>query len=444
MPRPANGSRSWATSSEELLRSQSLTGMNRYRLPLQLFFLAALAVAVRGLGVAQVFPADGWVEIETGDSAYHARRALWSFVNFPSVLIFDSYISYPGGAVVPMPPLYDWALGGVARLFGDGIGAFERVAAWFGPVLAGLSVIPIYFIGGAVGSPGVGLGAAALFALLPASARMSSVGDVDHHAAVALLGASYLAVCMASLRLQREPRDWRRLALAGAFVRAAILLSWSGSLLYVGLAEAALLLAAVFDGRRGPLLVQAVGCVGAVLLVVPWLLSLGAAAAPGFSSTNLSWLHVVALLAAAATAVGVAGLASGMSGAGRRLALTLGVSVAVIGAALLLIPSLREALAPGLSFLAKEDSWGSRNLEQQPLSFAFAPVPGGVPVASDYYGLLAYALPLAFAAVLLRLRDSGTRGPALLLACWSGASSRTLRRWRLWRSPCCSPPGTPY
>jgi len=421
MPRPAGGSRSWATSSEELERFQSPIGMKRTRIPLQLFLLAALAVAVRGLGIAQVFPGGGWVELETGDSAYHARRALWSFVNFPSVLVFDSYMSYPGGAVVPMPPLYDWALGGLARLFGDGVDAFERVAAWFGPVLAGLSVLPVYAVGRAVGTSGVGLCAAALFALLPASARMSSVGDVDHHAAVALLGATYLAVSMSALRAEREPAGWWRLVLGGALVRAAILLTWSGSLLYVGLAEAALLLAAVVDGRRGPLFVQAAGCCGAALLVTPWLLSLDGAAAPGFSSTNLSWLHLVALLTAAATAAGLGGLADPRSGAGRRLVLALGLSATLIGAALFLLPSLREGLGPGLSFLAKQDSWGRRNLEQQALSFAFAPGASGIPVARDYYGWLAYALPLAFAAVLLRLRDPATRGPAVLLACWAGA-----------------------
>ena len=391
--------------------------MKPARVPFELLALAAVALLVRGLGVAQVFPGDGWVELETGDSAYHARRALWSFVNFPRVLVFDAYMAHPGGAVVPMPPLYDWALAGLARTLGDGVDVFERVAAWFAPGLAALTVLPVYVAGRVVASHGVGLVAAALFAVLPASARMSSVGDVDHHAAVTLLGAAWLASSASCLRPGSE-RLWRASA-ALTLVRAAMLLSWSGSLLYVVLGEGALLLGGLLDGRARLLWAQAVGCAAAALLVTPWLLFLEASAAPGFAATNLSWLHVVALLAVASTAAGVALLARAEPRASRRLALAAGIGLVLL-ALLLLYSPIADALGSGLSFLTKSDSWGRRNLEQQPLSFAWRAERGGLPVARDYYGLLAYALPFALLAVLARLRASGWRGPALVLACWTG------------------------
>ena len=168
---------------------------------LVLLVLAGLsALGIRALSYPETFPLDGSVQLMTEDSAYHARRALYSFVNFPAVLRFDPYMAWPDGATVPMPPLYDWALGGVARAFGDSEVIFERVAAWWSPVLSALTVLPVYWIGRAVGGNGIGLAAAFLFAVLPAGARRSMLGDVDHHAAVALLGASWIAISVELVR----------------------------------------------------------------------------------------------------------------------------------------------------------------------------------------------------------------------------------------------------
>jgi asparagine N-glycosylation enzyme membrane subunit Stt3 len=63
------------------------------------------------------------------------------------------------------------------------------VAAWAAPVLGGLCVLPIAAAGRSLGSAGVGFTAAALYACLPVAVNFARVGDADHHAAVALLGA---------------------------------------------------------------------------------------------------------------------------------------------------------------------------------------------------------------------------------------------------------------
>jgi asparagine N-glycosylation enzyme membrane subunit Stt3 len=192
-----------------------------------------LALGIRALGFDAVFPDDGRVQFGLADASYHARRALYSFVNFPAVLTFDPYIAYPDGAQVPMPPLYDWTLAGVARLFGRSTLAFERVAAWASPVLSALTVLPVYAMGRRLGGAGVGLGGAFLFALLPASSLHSGVGDPDTHAAVALLAACW----MVSSLVETLPggRDRRRALRAGLHcaIVAAMVLVWSGSLLYV-------------------------------------------------------------------------------------------------------------------------------------------------------------------------------------------------------------------
>ena len=79
--------------------------------------------------VPQVFGADGRVYLDIHDSAYHARVALYDFVNFPSALHFDPWMAYPDGALVPNPFLFDWAVAGTARLFGSSHHHFEWTAA---------------------------------------------------------------------------------------------------------------------------------------------------------------------------------------------------------------------------------------------------------------------------------------------------------------------------
>ena len=58
------------------------------------------------------------VTFPPADAQYHLRRALYTFTQFPGVLLFDPYINFPGGAPVPWPPLFDFLLGGAARLLG--------------------------------------------------------------------------------------------------------------------------------------------------------------------------------------------------------------------------------------------------------------------------------------------------------------------------------------
>jgi asparagine N-glycosylation enzyme membrane subunit Stt3 len=142
-----------------------------------ILLIAVVALLARSLHFPVVFLGDGEVLMAIRDASIHARRALFSFVNFPAVLYWDPYLAYPTGAPVPMPPLYDWTLAAVARAFGDSLSAFEHVAAWSSPVLAALTVLPVYAGGRVVGGRGVGLGAAAIFALLPVSVIRSRVGE---------------------------------------------------------------------------------------------------------------------------------------------------------------------------------------------------------------------------------------------------------------------------
>lgn len=383
---------------------------------------ALLALLVRSLSVVRVFGTPGEVVLGIADSSYHARRALFTFVNFPEILYRDPYIAYPGGAVVPMPPLYDWMVGAVARAFGSSISVFEYVAAWISPVFGALTVVPVYAMGRIAGGHRVGIAAASIFAVLPAHVESSLLGDVDSHAAVAFLGALYLGLAM---ELARPAPLLRRFPLACAalvLVRAALILSWSGSLLYLALGEATMLLLGLLAARADIFTGQAWGALATAALVAPWVAVAPVPIDGPFSTTTLSWFHVV-FLAYIAIVAGALALLRVVGASGRLLArLLLAAIIAASGAGclLLLMPNLLESLAPAVSFLSKTDSWADVNLEQQPL---FSPGDGlgrsAVTRAHFEYGYLAYAIPLTAVAAFARARDRRVRGPALCLACWA-------------------------
>ena len=383
--------------------------------------LVLLAVGVRALEWAPILPGDGSVWLLPFDGAYHARRALYTFLHFPQLLRFDPYLGYPAGAVVPAPPLFDWLLGATARALADGTAGFERVAAWTSPVLAGLTVLPIVASGRALAGPALGLGAAAIFALLPVSVNFTRLGSPDHHAAVGLLGALWLAQ---TLRLARLASGWRAAWLwsALAATRAALVLTWSGSLLYVAIGDGVLLGLGVLSGR-GWLAAHALGLAAGAAVTAPFAAAEVAAGGPALTSTTFSWLQVAVLaaLAGVAGSLAVAERLRPAPGPGARaLRVAALATLALVG--LLALPATRAAFLPAAAFLTREDHSGRSNFEQRPLFAWLAPgsrVQGRAP--SVLYGGFAYAIPLVPLAALALARDPARRRAALALAGWTGA-----------------------
>jgi asparagine N-glycosylation enzyme membrane subunit Stt3 len=379
-----------------------------------LLALTLVAFAARSLILDAVFAGDR-VLLEPFDAAYHARRAFYTFEDFPRLLLFDPYLAFPEGAAVPVPPLYDWALGAAARVAGRSPGTFDQVAAWSSPVLGAASVPLVFAAGRLLGGVGVGLGAASIFALLPVSITFSSVGNCDHHAFVALLYAAFLACGLALLRPSVGRGERAALAAVLAALRACVVLSWTGSLLYLGVADGSLLLAAVLGGRREVLVAQAWGALVAAAPVALWLLWVGTPFGGPFSGP-LSWLQVSLLLGTAWTAGGMA-VAEALrpaAGATGRVARVAGLG-AVALLVLLAVPSVRAALTPLLQLGAKADVWAPRNAEQRAL-FGSG-LPGKSP--AELYGLFAYLIPLAVLAPLLRVREPRWRDRAVFAAAWS-------------------------
>jgi asparagine N-glycosylation enzyme membrane subunit Stt3 len=377
----------------------------------------ALALAIRALRFDAAFPDDGIVRFALHDASYHVRRALYSFVNFPAVLTFDRYIAYPDGAPVPIPPLYDWALAGVARLLGGSTLSFERVMAWASPVLSALTVWPVFAVGRRLGGPVVGLGAAFFFALLPASSNRAGVGNPDHHAAVALLAACWLASSLAEADLDRGRRRRLLRVVLHASVVAAMLLVWSGSLLYLILGEGTRLVASAVVGRHPDrLLTQSGGALLAAGLVVPWLVLTGPPLGGPFSTTELSWMQVVVLGALAVlTAVLAALEIRRPQPIAWRRALRLAAMALLIGLPLLSMEPLREPLTSGTSFVAKQDTWAELNREQKPL---FVAAPGRLP-ATGLFGWYAYLIPLVPLLIVLRLREGHPPEILFMVLAWA-------------------------
>jgi dolichyl-diphosphooligosaccharide--protein glycosyltransferase len=384
-----------------------------------LALVCALALALRALGFEAVFPGNGEVLFAVGDGHYHARLAYFSFVHFPAFLTFDPYLNYPEGAAVPVPPLPDLLVAGVARLAGEGVAVLEHVLAWAAPVYGALTPLAVFCAARTLAPAPVALGAAAIAAALPAAVFVGRVGDADHHALVSLLGALWLALVLAAVGARGRRLGW--LAAGIALVRLALLLSWSGCLLYVAVADGSLLLAALLARRRDLLAAQAASAWASGLLVLPVVRALPEPPGGPWSSLSLSQLQVWAVLAVGVVAAALSVLEARRParGALASLARGAGVGLAVAGASWLLFPGLREGLLPGLGFVATAERTGMGTAELQPLAF-FGARPGRDP-ATHHWGLFAYAIPLAPLAALAASRDARTRAPAGVLALWTAA-----------------------
>lgn len=375
---------------------------------------AGVALLLRCLGWADVFVGDG-VIFALGDPYYHLRLARFALERFPETLVFDPYMNFPDGSFVTWPPLYDLLVAGLTLGLGGGSATLERVAALLPPLLATATLLPVYALGRMLRGAGTGVGAAALFALLPISVSYSRIGNADHHAWVALLGACLLALYVAALRAPAGGRRPGGLGVGLALARAALLGSWGGSLLYLLPGETLLLATGAVTGARRLLALQAWSLLASAALVLPLVVRSAAPSGGPFSAVELSWLHPTLCVLGAACAAGWIGLerTRPARGPAARVA-RLGALGVVAALALLALPEVRAGLARALGFLGKRDVWGPQNLEQAPL-FAQR----GAASAGTLWGAFAWVIPLAPLGPLLRARQPALRAPALAFAAWA-------------------------
>lgn len=390
------------------------------RRALALVAVAAFALFIRALGFEHVFTDEG-VVFAPADASYHMRRAFYTFANFPEALLRDPLLNFPGGVNVPWPPGFDWTVGAMARLIAEDQAGFERVGAWGSSLFSVLTVVPIYFIAVRVASPGVGLFAGCLFALIPMSVKYGRVGNPDHHAAVALLGACLLLLLVQLARRDLEDRQIVWLTPWMVVARLAMLLTWHGNLLYLALFEASVLLLAAFTRRGAIVRAEALSAlITAVVLspIVEQVLPVPIGGA--YSSISLSRLHVLAMVGT--SFVAFCHLAyhrkRTQAAAGVRIAVMAGASLVFV-ALLLAFPPTRNGLYPAFQFLTMQDGAGLSTIEQLPLFGVFGREVVHSPVAA--WAWWAYLLPLMPFALPLFVRSEDRRAEMGVLFGWTAA-----------------------
>jgi asparagine N-glycosylation enzyme membrane subunit Stt3 len=382
-------------------------------IPLCLF---AFAWIVRGLGFEQVI-ADDMVVIAPADAMYHMRRAYYSFVNFPSMLLFDPYLNYPDGVPVPWPPLFDFVMGGLARLLASDQRGFEVVMAWGSTIFGSLTVFPVYWIARKVSSRRVAVGAALLFAVFPDSVGYARVGNPDHHSAVAFVGAWLLWLCVSLVDPEADDRRLDRLQWGLAVGRLAAMLVWHGNLLYLALLEGTLLLAASLSGRSRLFRVECLSAITTAVCLIPILENLPIPIGGAFSSISLSALHLVVVSGTAVVAGSLWWLEAHRPPGSfvRRLGWMTLVGCAFL-AAVFAFPEPRKGLEPALRFVSMTDGVGLMTAEQFPL-FAFGGRQVLVP-PERAWAYFAYLIPLAPFSFVFLLSGANRRPAAWVLSGW--------------------------
>jgi asparagine N-glycosylation enzyme membrane subunit Stt3 len=302
------------------------------------------------------------------DGYYHLRRALLTLENWPRVPQHDAFLGPPARGLIAWPPLFDFTLATLAKLYpAEPIAALEAVGVRL-PVLLGVAQV-LLAAGLArrlMGRPAA-ICTAFLVAVLPAAVRYTLLGALDHDPAVEVLAMVALLPLAGALSSPRG-RPWAAVPLvAGAL--AALPLTWGGSELHLGLVGLAVLGAVLGGGWRRVAPAAAILAIAAALAVV--VVSPFAAASPwnerdGEAFAGLSWLHVAVLACLGLGAVVVAWV--GRASLSRRAR----VAVLVAGGAqalvlVVLLPTVLAPLVAGLRYAGREDAFLASAAESRPL-----------------------------------------------------------------------------
>jgi asparagine N-glycosylation enzyme membrane subunit Stt3 len=389
--------------------------------------LAALALLVRALPFPAVFAPTG-VHPSTPDAYYHLRRIAYTVVGFPRFLDFDPYLAFPDGGRPIWPPLFDFALAVLARLWlGPQSGPpLEELLMWTPPLLGAATVLALFLIARRVWGWLAGCIAGLLLALLPAHFVYSRLGELDHHAAVALAVTLVFGAALTRIRLRDAPpgsllADALPLGAALAFA----LLLWPGCLLAVLTADAALLLCILARERRDPAVALARRCALAhalaLLAVAPFAWGNVWERWGSFSPVVLSRFQPL-LLAAGAVCFGLLGegfqrLRFPGTFARRTLA-ALAVGGAVLALFAAAAPGILSGSGDAWSWLAKREDFQARVAESQPM-LRLGPDGIDTEILQRVFTRLALVTPVLLLALALGARGRQDAAERLFLAGWT-------------------------
>lgn len=345
--------------------------------------LAVIAFAVRLLPWQTTFQ-SGNIIFGQPDAYYHLRRANIILHTFPRIPAVDMYMAYPYGAECPWPPLYDLTIALLTWAIGLGRHSYtvlHWVTALLPPVLAGLTVVPVFLVARLLAGTGAAVATSVFFVLIPGHLGYSSINSGDHHTAEAFLLAWFFYLYLRSVGAGGNPASVRHALGAGAVLGAAVLV-WQGSIVFAlilagGVALAGL--ASALQGERAGVPERwftaarhaaAAFAVAAALVAAGRLLYPSATEQTFFGFGFFSWfqpfflgllLAFVAILETAGRRIGggdvrrlLRGIGAGLGGGGLVLAL------------LFLFPWFRDNIADGIRFILTRNPYLDSINEFQP------------------------------------------------------------------------------
>ena len=282
---------------------------------------------------------DGW---------YHLRVIENLVSQFPHRLRFDPYAT-PDGQFVPMPPLFDYLVAGVAWIAGRGHPSEEliRIVAVFAPpVLGALTIVAVYAVARLAAGRVAGLLAAAMAAILPGHfLDRTLLGFVDHHALESFV--STVVLCLVAIPLARPHSVVR----SGVWIGLSLVvfrLTWTSSAMFAAVLVVWLLVHASLQSWRRGGIGDAARIAGiAAVVALPFTL-LFDGIEPFRATLHVAALSILALVAGAVE-VGRYGLRAGWWSPRWLVVLAVTAAAAGTGLFFLALPATASATLSELS-----------------------------------------------------------------------------------------------
>jgi asparagine N-glycosylation enzyme membrane subunit Stt3 len=409
----------------------SLGSKDRRRAALGLVLLVGLAA--RLVPWSATFAPSG-VRFRTDtDPYYHALRAQRTVADWPRVPWSDAHLSFPYGAEIPWPPLFDFVIGASARAAGATAETPELVAraAALLALLLGVALLPVVsLLAARLLGGGLWLDAALIVAILPAAIRFGAVGAADQHGAELLVSSCIFLAFVSSWSSRGTLLSGTRAAVVCGILVAAAFWTWLGSALYLLILAGAAGLWHIVASRGGGTTSGMTRSLGVAGLVSGGLLAASIALFAPRGALGRGELGGLTLLHVAMCAgVGVFGAVlfaadrtRGPRGSASRIAeATAAAAFALLP--ILVVPSLRHGAGRGLTALFHDNAWYASIVEYQPLFFSGArPLRMDVDAVSRAFGFTLLAMPLAIIPMIRRWNRSPEDRPSLFFLFFWGAS----------------------
>lgn len=210
------------------------------------------------------------------DAWYHIRLAENMIGNFPNPMFFDKYTGFPNGADIIIPPMMSWIIVASSYIVSFGkisVHTVQVVGAWTPPVLAALTMIPVYIIGRELHNKWTGVLAVAIAGFMPtAFLNRSMLGFTDHH----VLEVTLLTTTVMFIMLAYRKKQLRYYMFAGVSL-GMFHLCWQGAVFGLFLVWAWIVVQFLYDYWCGKDVKQLVIGSGLMLgisfcLHMPWVI----------------------------------------------------------------------------------------------------------------------------------------------------------------------------